>query len=890
MGSAPLCGAKPASVIDSISNKDILNSKQRGSKFRGNQSAQISCTDQTEEVLSPETAPFKQNQTSDERICNSSVATNKNKSEEILDNSEQTFVYTDKAIGSSEHFLKPVVSLPDEPEDHSINNSSTKLNSEKGVGSCSGSKMMSINTRKVKPEAIEDVNDVTEAKDTTHHESNVVSQRKVIEQPILRNSAYREHHVPKEIIIDTKHGHAPDDKNVFEEEEDEDVNDDDDEKKDNKPLTEEELNELKTKTYSKLKTTASEVLVVEDKINEEGVYNMNIRNAILQFYNSYFTLKRGSLQQRIQFRLGIANILLETKFMGLVCDCLIRMYRRGWMGDDGKTNKKAYNPMINAVLTAVNFSDSSDAISIELANHKEYLETIKDILLKYAPRHLLSQEPKLSKEEAKLMKFCLSVAHNVSMRPNNNQRLRTLDFTSVMQPYLTSTDEMFSLTALATLASIVNEAESEIINAAHDRVKFLLKVLQKGLATKLRRCNGWSCKECGYTIRMIAQNDANKKLLVELGALELLVKLGRTGNEEEQLESVHAIWALSFDKDNQQKVVSTEDLGVLELLFELKKSENVNIKKACNGALWNHRDMLKTCELQKYRDFALKLEEDTAVRAKSEGVNKRSRETHSAKGEEKVDRGHVMISYQWSDQEIMKRIRDQLKLNGFRVWMDIDEMGGSTLQAMASAVENAELVLMCMSQKYKNSPNCRAEAEYAFQKSKKIIPLKMERGYVPDGWLGFICGAKLFYEFSGKYPFEDKMAGLLKEMGKQWNLGQEQKEPVIKPEIAKPVNSEPVRTVDHVDSGRTVSRVSGSNRTVETVRKWTDSDLKRWKDKNDLNSVLPGRITAGEVALLLQMKIDSPDFFYKCLHEMMKLSDLLSMSKLVWALQDIEKH
>ena len=36
-------------------------------------------------------------------------------------------------------------------------------------------------------------------------------------------------------------------------------------------------------------------------------------------------------------------------------------------------------------------------------------------------------------------------------------------------------------------------------------------------------------------IRMIAQNDANKKLLVELGALELLVKLGRTGNEEEQL-------------------------------------------------------------------------------------------------------------------------------------------------------------------------------------------------------------------------------------------------------------------------------------------------------------------------------------------------------------------
>ena len=40
--------------------------------------------------------------------------------------------------------------------------------------------------------------------------------------------------------------------------------------------------------------------------------------------------------------------------------------------------------------------------------------------------------------------------------------------------------------------------------------------------------------------------------------------------------------------------------------------------------------------------------------------------------------------------------------------MDIDQMGGSTLQAMADAVENANIVLIAMSQKYKDSPNCRA--------------------------------------------------------------------------------------------------------------------------------------------------------------------------------------
>lgn len=40
----------------------------------------------------------------------------------------------------------------------------------------------------------------------------------------------------------------------------------------------------------------------------------------------------------------------------------------------------------------------------------------------------------------------------------------------------------------------------------------------------------------------------------------------------------------------------------------------------------------------------------------------------------------------------------------------------------------------------------------------------MEKGYSPDGWLGFLLGAKLFYEFSGKYPFEKKMEELLKEV------------------------------------------------------------------------------------------------------------------------------
>ena len=44
---------------------------------------------------------------------------------------------------------------------------------------------------------------------------------------------------------------------------------------------------------------------------------------------------------------------------------------------------------------------------------------------------------------------------------------------------------------------------------------------------------------------------------------------------------------------------------------------------------------------------------------------------------------------------------------GLNVWMDLDKMEGSILEAMARAVEDARVVLVCYSDKYKDSQNFR---------------------------------------------------------------------------------------------------------------------------------------------------------------------------------------
>ncbi|CAF1479369.1 unnamed protein product, partial [Rotaria sordida] len=54
------------------------------------------------------------------------------------------------------------------------------------------------------------------------------------------------------------------------------------------------------------------------------------------------------------------------------------------------------------------------------------------------------------------------------------------------------------------------------------------------------------------------------------------------------------------------------------------------------------------------------------------------------------------------------------------------------------------------SSNYKKSTNCKAEAEYAFNRKSKIIPLIVEPEYKADGWLGFLAGSKIYIDFADK--------------------------------------------------------------------------------------------------------------------------------------------
>jgi hypothetical protein len=145
-------------------------------------------------------------------------------------------------------------------------------------------------------------------------------------------------------------------------------------------------------------------------------------------------------------------------------------------------------------------------------------------------------------------------------------------------------------------------------------------------------------------------------------------------------------------------------------------------------------------------------------------------------GSDKPSPPHIMASYNWDHQDVILRVVASLQDRGYLVWVDTEQMKGATVDTMALAVEGSELMLIGMSRAYKESSNCRMEAQYALQKKKPLIPLKLVEGYEADGWLGLLLGTSMWYGFygdtltAGDSAFDSRMESLCREIGSRGHV------------------------------------------------------------------------------------------------------------------------
>lgn len=192
--------------------------------------------------------------------------------------------------------------------------------------------------------------------------------------------------------------------------------------------------------------------------------------------------------------------------------------------------------------------------------------------------------------------------------------------------------------------------------------------------------------------------------------------LNNSSASEELGNTLTCIWNLCFDEKICELLRKEKE--ILGLITGLKNnSPSEDIQRKASGILFTTNDLIKKAKIET-------------------SPNRKQLDTSMANASGQLydkQKSHIMISYNSSSREMCLRIKDELKSRGFLVWIDVEQIYGSTLATMAEAVENSAVFLMCVSEKYYQSPNCRLEAEYAVRLQKPIIPLIMQADYMPLG-------------------------------------------------------------------------------------------------------------------------------------------------------------
>jgi len=408
-------------------------------------------------------------------------------------------------------------------------------------------------------------------------------------------------------------------------------------------------------------------------------------------------------------------------------------------------------------------------------------------------------QPKLLEtflESHKDFPSALLVLSNITHSMNNIEKLMKAGVLEEFKRLLeTSPDEIHKLIATCGIAYLVGSSENkghESLIAQHNLIPYLLELFDK-LKTSDSRLKT-TIEEISEVLIRLSYNEKNKKNLIDAGILPILIKYLKKELKEGQMEKLTELLSqLCFLQENQKLIQENTELYALLLNLEKKYTNKGSISKNLAYIMW----LLK----------------------EKEQVSKQLGQPEEKKTKQK----QIMISYNWGSQPMVVQLVQNLKSRGYKVWIDLEQMSGSTLEAMAQAIEESDLILMGVTEKYRLSANCRIEGEYSFSLKKPIIPLMMQDNYKPTGWLGALLGSKLWFKFSCENDLQSNFDQLLHELDR--NLGTPASSPL-------PVTSTP---------GSTPSPTSVH--IPPTPEKKKENLCYNWDQKKDSSMVRGKRIT-----------------------------------------------
>ncbi|CAF1563988.1 unnamed protein product [Rotaria sp. Silwood1] len=331
--------------------------------------------------------------------------------------------------------------------------------------------------------------------------------------------------------------------------------------------------------------------------------------------------------------------------------------------------------------------------------------------------------------------------------------------------------DRISVCAYGILAEILSDEQLKEVTITDNISEFFFRILELAWNHPTQRYKRIPIPQLLTGFLTVSKNDAIQQKTAKSNKISLLIEMS-----EQYPITLDILWSLSFNHDIQEQLRTNRSF--MNKLARLKEEcNNEKMRKITFGLLWNLESSHQDRTILEITD-------------------------------EKIF--DIMISYSHKDEIICQTIYEELIKKGYRVWIDYVQIHGNVMDAMAQAIERSHIIIICMSEQYRKSNYCRAEAHYAFQRELKIVPILLQEHYKPDGWLLFLIGQLLYVDFT-KYEFSRAMELLIEEL----------KAPCVQETRVIPVQYKQDKTL-------VCSSTSELSKLPENIIDWTQIDVQNW--------------------------------------------------------------
>ena len=272
--------------------------------------------------------------------------------------------------------------------------------------------------------------------------------------------------------------------------------------------------------------------------------------------------------------------------------------------------------------------------------------------------------------------------------------------------YMKSSDPQIATKALMALCFMVTE-DKAILETTDKNLKFICDELLGG-AIKASNHHNYQGQTTDYVLNAVARlilNEKNAKKLVKAGIVDKCYDIltGSYGDSE-----IHQALNVLYGASLFEKRKIADDGKIVAVLNRNRLSDNDEISNAARAILWEIREReIKDPIIPKF-----------SLSSDSE----------------------IYISYCNQDQHGALSIREKLQKVGKKCRVLSNFVDSRALERRAEAVEDASVVLCCLSNDFIDNKFCELEVQYAYRLKKKMVFMQMQENYKPKGWIGMVIG------------------------------------------------------------------------------------------------------------------------------------------------------